>query len=159
MQAAIRLLDRLGSGNLLYAGKTAKSAKTAARSAATVCWGLGCCQEGRYKANDCICQVLFTQNFEPMQTVAEGGMSSLFRGMGAPFATVAVYNAVLFAARGQMESMLAHADGAALYTLAQVCYASYHPHSPSDPRQACLTIEGGIVDPKVSCADSHRRLH
>lgn len=31
--------------------------------------------------------------------------------MGAPFATVAVYNAILFAARGQMESMLAHADG------------------------------------------------
>ena len=49
-----------------------------------------------------------------MQTVAEGGMTSLFRGMGAPFATVAVYNAILFAARGQMESMLAHADGAAL---------------------------------------------
>ena len=39
-------------------------------------------------------------------------MTSLFRGMGAPFATVAVYNAVLFAARGQMESILAHADGA-----------------------------------------------
>ena len=38
-------------------------------------------------------------------------MTSLFRGMGAPFATVAVYNAILFAARGQMESMLAHADG------------------------------------------------
>lgn len=38
-------------------------------------------------------------------------MKSLFRGMGAPFATVAVYNAVLFAARGQMESILAHADG------------------------------------------------
>ena len=38
-------------------------------------------------------------------------MASLFRGMGAPFATVAVYNAVLFAARGQMESILAHADG------------------------------------------------
>lgn len=49
-----------------------------------------------------------------MQTVSEGGMTSLFRGMGAPFATVAVYNAVLFAARGQMESILAHADGAVL---------------------------------------------
>lgn len=63
-------------------------------------------------------QVLFTQNFAPMQTVSEGGMTSLFRGMGAPFATVAFYNAILFAARGQMESLLAHADGAALYTLA-----------------------------------------
>ena len=41
-------------------------------------------------------------------------MASLFRGMGAPFATVAVYNAVLFAARGQMEDILAHADGAVL---------------------------------------------
>lgn len=46
-----------------------------------------------------------------MQTIAEGGAQSLFRGMGAPFATVAFYNAILFAARGQMESMLAHADG------------------------------------------------
>jgi hypothetical protein len=43
--------------------------------------------------------------------MAEGGVYSLFRGMGAPFATVAFYNAVLFAARGQMESMLAHPDG------------------------------------------------
>ena len=43
--------------------------------------------------------------------MAEGGVYSLFRGMGAPFATVAFYNAILFAVRGQMESMLAHPDG------------------------------------------------
>ena len=42
--------------------------------------------------------------------------------MGAPFATVAVYNAILFAARGQMESMLAHADGNYLLD-----YANSHP--------------------------------
>ncbi|DBB06434.1 TPA: hypothetical protein ACH3X1_011992 [Trebouxia sp. C0004] len=48
------------------------------------------------------------------KTMAEGGVHSLFRGMGAPFATVAFYNAILFAARGQMESMLAHPDGSSL---------------------------------------------
>lgn len=68
-----------------------------------------------------------------MQTVSEGGMKSLFRGMGAPFATVAVYNAVLFAARGQMESILAHPDGAflaqavcCLLTLRHVLVAIVH---------------------------------
>ena len=60
------------------------------------------------------------QSFAYMQTVSQGGMTSLFRGMGAPFATVAVYNAVLFAARGQMESILAHADGAVFAQA--VCY-------------------------------------
>ncbi|KAL0036201.1 hypothetical protein WJX79_007894 [Trebouxia sp. C0005] len=48
------------------------------------------------------------------KTMAEGGVYSLFRGMSAPFATVAFYNAILFAARGQMESMLAHPDGSPL---------------------------------------------
>ncbi len=45
------------------------------------------------------------------QTVAADGITGLFRGMGAPLATVAVFNAVLFAARGQMEALLAHEDG------------------------------------------------
>lgn len=46
-----------------------------------------------------------------MQTVGEHGALGLFRGMGAPFATVAIYNACIFAARGQMENLLQHADG------------------------------------------------
>jgi hypothetical protein len=31
--------------------------------------------------------------------------------MGAPLATVALFNAVLFAARGQMQQLLQHTDG------------------------------------------------
>ena len=46
-----------------------------------------------------------------MQTIGEHGVLGLFRGMAAPFATVAFYNAVIFAARGQMEKALSHADG------------------------------------------------
>ena len=35
----------------------------------------------------------------------------LFKGLGAPLATVALFNAVLFATRGQMENLLVHEDG------------------------------------------------
>jgi len=38
----------------------------------------------------------------------------LYKGMGAPLATVAVFNAVLFTARGQMEALLREAPGAHL---------------------------------------------
>lgn len=47
-----------------------------------------------------------------LQTLASDGVRGLFKGMGAPLATVALFNAVLFATRGQMERILAHADGA-----------------------------------------------
>ncbi|DBA99490.1 TPA: hypothetical protein ACH3X3_012077 [Trebouxia sp. C0006] len=69
------------------------------------------------------------------KTIAEGGVFSLFRGMGAPFATVAFYNAVLFAARGQMESMLAHPDGS--------------PLSMSD--QAIAGLGAGTVGALIAC--------
>ena len=36
----------------------------------------------------------------------------MFKGMAAPLATVALFNAVLFATRGQMEILLKHEDGA-----------------------------------------------
>lgn len=49
------------------------------------------------------------------QTLKESGLGGLFRGMGAPLATVALFNAVLFATRGQMEQLLAHDDGAATH--------------------------------------------
>lgn len=39
------------------------------------------------------------------------GPKGLFKGMATPLATVAVFNAVLFATRGQMENALAHTDG------------------------------------------------
>jgi solute carrier family 25 carnitine/acylcarnitine transporter 20/29 len=39
------------------------------------------------------------------------GFKGLYKGMSAPLATVALFNAVLFASRGQMEVLLAHKDG------------------------------------------------
>jgi len=46
-----------------------------------------------------------------VQTLAEQGVRGLFKGMGAPLATVAFFNAVLFTTRGQMEQLLKHDDG------------------------------------------------
>lgn len=46
-----------------------------------------------------------------VQTLASDGIRGLFKGMGAPLATVALFNAILFATRGQMEKILAHSDG------------------------------------------------
>mmetsp|Transcript_965 Transcript_965/g.2929 ORF Transcript_965/g.2929 Transcript_965/m.2929 type:complete len:288 (-) Transcript_965:471-1334(-) len=46
--------------------------------------------------------------------LAEEGAKGFFKGLAAPLATVAVYNAVLFAARGNMERLLAHPDGTPL---------------------------------------------
>ncbi|KAG0459011.1 hypothetical protein HPP92_022139 [Vanilla planifolia] len=40
------------------------------------------------------------------KTVSHEGPRSLYKGMGAPLATVAAFNAVLFTVRGQMESLL-----------------------------------------------------
>ncbi|KAG0564774.1 hypothetical protein KC19_8G139000 [Ceratodon purpureus] len=48
------------------------------------------------------------------QTLAGEGTKGLYKGMGAPLATVAVFNAVLFTARGQMEALLRDAPGAHL---------------------------------------------
>ncbi|CAA6667052.1 unnamed protein product [Spirodela intermedia] len=40
------------------------------------------------------------------QTISAEGPRGLYKGMGAPLATVAAFNAVLFTVRGQMESLL-----------------------------------------------------
>ncbi|KAM7258379.1 hypothetical protein ACFE04_014120 [Oxalis oulophora] len=48
------------------------------------------------------------------QTVGAEGPRGLYKGMGAPLATVAVFNAVLFAVRGQMEALLRSEPGAPL---------------------------------------------
>jgi len=48
------------------------------------------------------------------QTLAAEGPKGLYKGMGAPLATVAVFNAVLFTARGQMEALLRDSPGAHL---------------------------------------------
>ena len=45
------------------------------------------------------------------QTLAQEGPRGLYKGMGAPLATVAAFNAVLFTARGQMEALLRGGGG------------------------------------------------
>ncbi|KAG5383511.1 hypothetical protein IGI04_034981, partial [Brassica rapa subsp. trilocularis] len=58
------------------------------------------------------------------QTVAAEGPKGLYKGMGAPLATVAAFNAVLFTVRGQMEGMFRSEPGVPL-TISQqfVCGA------------------------------------
>ncbi|KAK1364752.1 mitochondrial carnitine/acylcarnitine carrier-like protein [Heracleum sosnowskyi] len=48
------------------------------------------------------------------KTVAAEGAGGLFKGMGAPLATVAAFNAVLFSVRGQIEALLRSAPGSPL---------------------------------------------
>ncbi|KAF3567063.1 hypothetical protein DY000_02013575 [Brassica cretica] len=48
------------------------------------------------------------------QTVAAEGPKGLYKGMGAPLATVAAFNAVLFTVRGQMEGMFRSEPGVPL---------------------------------------------
>lgn len=54
------------------------------------------------------------------QTLASEGPRGLYKGMGAPLATVAVFNAVLFTVRGQMEALLRSHPGAPLTVNQQV---------------------------------------
>ena len=46
-----------------------------------------------------------------MQILATHGVNGFFKGLSTPLVTVAAFNAVLFAARGSMERLLAHSDG------------------------------------------------
>lgn len=54
------------------------------------------------------------------QTLAGEGPRGLYKGMGAPLATVAAFNAVLFTVRGQMEGLLRSQPGAPLTVNQQV---------------------------------------
>ncbi|XVE65290.1 hypothetical protein DITRI_Ditri07aG0169000 [Diplodiscus trichospermus] len=54
------------------------------------------------------------------QTIAAEGPRGLYKGMGAPLATVAAFNAVLFTVRGQMEALLRSQPGAPLTVSQQV---------------------------------------
>ncbi|KAM7525418.1 hypothetical protein LguiA_015320 [Lonicera macranthoides] len=54
------------------------------------------------------------------QTVSAEGAKGLYKGMGAPLATVAALNAVLFTARGQMEALLRSQPGVPLTVSQQV---------------------------------------
>lgn len=54
------------------------------------------------------------------QTLAAEGPRGLYKGMGAPLATVAAFNAVLFTVRGQMEAVVRSEPGAPLSVNQQV---------------------------------------
>ncbi|XP_009347385.2 mitochondrial carnitine/acylcarnitine carrier-like protein [Pyrus x bretschneideri] len=54
------------------------------------------------------------------QTLSAEGAAGLYKGMGAPLATVAAFNAVLFTVRGQMETLLRSQPGAPLTVSQQV---------------------------------------
>ncbi|KAM7259454.1 hypothetical protein ACFE04_015195 [Oxalis oulophora] len=54
------------------------------------------------------------------QTLAAEGLGGLYKGMGAPLATVAAFNALLFTVRGQMETLLRSEPGAPLTVTQQV---------------------------------------
>ncbi|XVE57451.1 hypothetical protein DITRI_Ditri04bG0091700 [Diplodiscus trichospermus] len=54
------------------------------------------------------------------KTLAAEGPRGLYKGMGAPLATVAAFNAVLFTVRGQMEALLRSEPGASLTVNQQV---------------------------------------
>jgi solute carrier family 25 carnitine/acylcarnitine transporter 20/29 len=54
------------------------------------------------------------------RTLAADGPGGLYRGMGAPLATVAAFNAVLFTVRGQMEALLRSEPSAPLTVGQQV---------------------------------------
>ncbi|XP_039142024.1 mitochondrial carnitine/acylcarnitine carrier-like protein [Dioscorea cayenensis subsp. rotundata] len=54
------------------------------------------------------------------QTIAAEGPGGLYKGMGAPLATVAAFNAVLFTVRGQMEALLRSEPGAVLSVNQQI---------------------------------------
>lgn len=54
------------------------------------------------------------------QTIAAEGPRGLYKGMGAPLATVAAFNALLFTVRGQMEALLRSQPGAPLTVHQQI---------------------------------------
>lgn len=54
------------------------------------------------------------------QTIGAEGARGLYKGMGAPLATVAAFNALLFSVRGQMETILRSEPGAPLTVQQQV---------------------------------------
>eukprot|EP00249_Psilotum_nudum_P004312 c17838_g1_i1 orf=539-1480(+) len=54
------------------------------------------------------------------KTLAEEGPRGLYKGMGAPLAAVAMFNAVLFTARGQMEALFRSEPGMSLSVPQQV---------------------------------------
>ncbi|XP_010494865.1 PREDICTED: mitochondrial carnitine/acylcarnitine carrier-like protein [Camelina sativa] len=85
------------------------------------------------------------------QTVAAEGPRGLFKGMGAPLATVAAFNAVLFTVRGQMEGLFRSEAGVPL-TISQqfVCgagagFAVAFLACPTELIKCRLQAQGGLA--------------
>ncbi|ERN00268.1 mitochondrial carnitine/acylcarnitine carrier-like protein [Amborella trichopoda] len=65
--------------------------------------------------------LMYTGAFDAVRkTLAAEGPFGLYKGMGAPLATVAAFNAVLFTVRGQMEKLLRSEPGVPLTVRQQV---------------------------------------
>ena len=83
-----------------------------------------------------------------LQTLAQEGIKGIYKGVSAPLATVALFNAVLFASRGQMEVLLKHADGET--PAPQTADAFHKPmctlHSP-----ACSSGRGADANGSAKC--------
>ena len=71
------------------------------------------------------------------KTLAGEGLRGLYKGMAAPLATVALFNAVMFATRGQMEQLLMHADGTCLASLPAFLTVLAGSLPASSSRQFC----------------------
>ncbi|XP_010441533.1 PREDICTED: mitochondrial carnitine/acylcarnitine carrier-like protein [Camelina sativa] len=85
------------------------------------------------------------------QTVAAEGPRGLFKGMGAPLATVAAFNAVLFTVRGQMEGLFRSEAGVPLTIRQQfVCgagagFAVAFLACPTELIKCRLQAQGGLA--------------
>lgn len=85
------------------------------------------------------------------QTLAAEGPRGLYKGMGAPLATVAAFNAVLFTVRGQMETYLRSEPGAPLTVNQQVIagagagVAVSFLATPTELIKCRLQAQGGAV--------------
>lgn len=73
-----------------------------------------------------------------LQTLVNEGMKGVYKGFSAPLATVALFNAVLFASRGQMEVLLKHHDGGRL----GVRHLSGQVSATASLASICACVEG-----------------
>ncbi|XP_022002006.1 mitochondrial carnitine/acylcarnitine carrier-like protein [Helianthus annuus] len=92
------------------------------------------------------------------QTLAAEGPRGLYKGMGAPLATVAALNAVLFTVRGQMEALLRSEPGAPLTVNQQVVagagagFAVAILATPTELIKCRLQAQSALADGAVTAA-------
>lgn len=91
------------------------------------------------------------------QTLGAEGPRGLYKGMGAPLATVAAFNAVLFTVRGQMEALLRSEPGVPLTMNQQiVCgagagFAVSFLACPTELIKCRLVFSVHVQDPTSYC--------